>query len=68
MVKYRNFIMMDKVLKWFVEVLKMFLKEYVLGFVSLLVVRIWNEFIINILVKILKENFFLKIKGYILKV
>lgn len=66
-VKHRNFMTMDKASKWFAEVLKMPLKEHVLGPVSPPVARIRNEFITNILVKIPKENSLSKTKGYILK-
>ena len=66
-VKHRNFITMDKASKWFAEVLKMPLKEHVLGPVSPPVGRIRNEFITHILVKIPKESSLSKTKGYILK-
>ncbi|MCB0458030.1 MAG: primosomal protein N' [Flavobacteriaceae bacterium] len=66
-VKHRNFTTMEKASGWLTEVLKMALKEQVLGPVSPPVARIRNEFITNILVKIPKENSLSKTKGYIAK-
>lgn len=66
-VKHRNFTTMEKASIWLAEVLKMGLKEHVLGPVSPPVGRIRNEFITNILVKIPKEKSLSKTKEYILK-
>ncbi len=66
--KHRNFGTMQKASVWFGEVLRLQLKEHVLGPESPAVSRIRNEFISNILVKIPKQQSLQKTKGFIQKV
>ncbi len=66
-IKHRNYTTMDNASKWLAEVLRLALKENVLGPVSPPVGRIRNEFITNILVKIGKEQSLSKTKNYLLK-
>jgi primosomal protein N' (replication factor Y) (superfamily II helicase) len=66
-IKHRNYSTMDNASKWLAEVLRLALKENVLGPVSPPVGRIRNEFITNILVKMGKEQSLSKTKAYILK-
>lgn len=63
--KHRNYTTMDNASKWLAEVLRMGLKENVLGPVSPPVGRIRNEFITNILIKISKEQSLSKTKEYV---
>lgn len=66
--KHRNFTTMQKASLWFGEVLRIQLKENVLGPVSPPVARIRNEFISNILVKIPKQQSLQKTKEFVQKV
>lgn len=66
--KHRNFGTMQKASVWFGEVLRLQLKEHVLGPESPAISRIRNEFISNILVKIPKQQSLQKTKGFIQKV
>tara|TARA_Y100000815_G_scaffold84937_1_gene73741 strand:- start:8218 stop:10665 length:2448 start_codon:yes stop_codon:yes gene_type:complete len=63
--KHRNFGTMDKASQWLAQVLRMALKENVLGPVSPPVARIRNEYLTHILVKIPKEQSLAKTKGYV---
>lgn len=65
--KHRNFGTMDKASQWLAQVLRMALKENVLGPVSPPVARIRNEYLTHILVKIPKEQSLAKTKGYVQK-
>ncbi len=66
--KHRNFGTMQKASVWFGEVLRLQLKEQVLGPESPVISRIRNEFISNILVKIPKQQSLQKTKSFIQKV
>ncbi|MDC8003739.1 primosomal protein N' [Aureisphaera galaxeae] len=66
--KHRNFGTMQKASVWFGEVLRLQLKEQVLGPESPAISRIRNEFISNILVKIPKQQSLQKTKTFIQKV
>ncbi|MEZ4875876.1 MAG: primosomal protein N' [Flavobacteriaceae bacterium] len=66
-IRHRNFSVMEKASHWLAEVLKISLKENVLGPVSPPVGRVRNEFISNILVKIPKQQSLVKTKQYLSK-